>query len=443
MNNQGPTQEICHRFLILASNGNVGDYAMLSNVVRRLRARFDGCEIDVLAARRVDYDELPGVRVFTYGEDHFSSGGGSIVRMIERLPKGRRLAMMLRCAVVVLAARSRGKWIHKRLWTEDCRALIETLAGASCIISCGGGYLNSLWWAQELWPKCACYAAGTAMGKPVVLSGQGIGPITSRADRIMLKWGLRGATWISLREKGEGEGYIKSLGVSPNILGVAGDDAVDLPVCTRERINEILLHEGIDRNRETVMMNARLAGYSQTCCDGHTVLLASLADRLIEQNGWQVVFIALSFEDLGGADDRAAASAVSTCMRNRDDVRIVMGKYSPSEIKGIMGLCTVAFGMSYHFAVFALTQGIPCFTLYDTEYYRLKCSGLYSQIGRDEWFQPLNEQGVSTVLALAELEKDDAGDTREHLRNRTGEMIGRVDSVYDRIESLLQSGAPQ
>ncbi|MHB1456441.1 MAG: polysaccharide pyruvyl transferase family protein [Armatimonadota bacterium] len=428
------------RFLILASDGNIGDYAMLSCVIKRLRFHYPKCQISILANSLSDYIDLPDISIFTYGNNYFSLTNRFFDSIHHQFSNKNRLSMLFRYFNIRYAAKIHKKWYYRKLWGADCRSLIDLLGSFSCIIASGGGYLNSIWWAEELWRKCIYMSAGIVMGIPVILSGQGIGPITTRLDKYILKAGIKQANWISLRGKGESEDNLLQLGIPANKFDVVGDDAVDLSICSDSRLKEIMAIEGICLDHSTIVVNARLTRYS---CEGNLKekqVFAAFLDQIIEKYHYHIVFVPLSYDDVGGTDDRASALEIIKFMQHHDATYRVMGRYRPDEIKAIVGVGDMAFGMSYHFAVFALTQGIPCFSFYCNEYYRLKYCGLYTQFGNNNWYHQLNEDGIKICLTQIDSITPRLSDIPQELTNYTAKMNKRVDEIYSQISSMISTG---
>lgn len=427
-------------FVLLAAdegNLNIGDQAMYVNVCRRLKRHFPKCRIVAVGRQLGRSVDVAGVDRVAYGHEHFSSAGGRMMRWVERLPKGVRLASLIRYWFFLCCARTRGKWYHRLLWNRDCRDAVEMLASADLVLSCGGGYLTSLWWREVLWVKCALYCAASILGKPVVLSGQGIGPVTARLDRWVLKMGLCSADFVGLREEGEAGRYLAALGIPEDKFAVTGDDAVDLPTCGQGRLSEILEAEGIDLDRPVLVANFRSTAYSHRYVGGQYQRFGAVLDQLVEKHRCQIVFVPFCYDEDGRADDRTAAFDVTKHMRNRNATRIVMGRYTPEEIKGLVSIGEIAVGVSYHFAVFSLTQGIPCLTLFDNEYYRMKFTGLYGHFGCRPWHFAMDDAGVDALLTEVDTVLCRHAQEKSDLLGCTCAMVQRVDSVYDRIEALL------
>ena len=83
--------------------------------------------------------------------------------------------------------------------------MLDELADADLLFNVGGGNINSVIPA-ELYRKCTMHLAARAVGIPVVISGQTIGPFTRRTDRLMARMALNGVRMITLRDRGTSRG---------------------------------------------------------------------------------------------------------------------------------------------------------------------------------------------------------------------------------------------
>ncbi len=80
-----------------------------------------------------------------------------------------------------------------------------------------------------------------------------------------------------------------------------------------------------------------------------------------------------------------------------DDL-IEMDSLTPETIKGIIGRCCFTIGMSYHFNVFSLSQGVPSAAIYLDEYYKIKNLGLYKAFGNPKLVFKIPETPPSELL---------------------------------------------
>ena len=417
-------------------NRNAGDQAMFLGLVSRLRTRVPNCRITSLSRHPSGVLDIEGVERYYGAYDYLLAERGPLTRRFEGLvPRFRKPILLWRGLLLVLAARLMRIGVSPFFVSKSAKSLLRLLRDSSLLISCGGGYLNTIWTFDSLCPFSIVYRAAACLGRPVVLSGQGIGPITARMDRRVLRWGLGCANKIGLREAGEGFAYLKSLGLPEDRLAETGDDAAGLEACGAADVARILAKEMAPSDKPIITAQFRLTSHTKSYANEYQQF-ADLLDQIIERMGCHVLFVPIGYSP--DADDRLAAYAVTMRMRSRTSTSVVTGEYRPEVIKALVGLGKVAVGVSYHFGVFALTQGVPFFALYENEYYRLKFTGLYGHFGRPDWYVPFTSLDVDAEAdRICSVARDREALSRD-LLSRSREMENRVDAHYDYIAGLIR-----
>lgn len=105
-------------------------------------------------------------------------------------------------------------------------ARLQDYAGADVVVSAGGTYLVDNY---RLAPRLVEFLVVLALGRPLVFFTQSIGPLTGRRDRFMLRWIMRRATLVMVRDNRSRQEVI-SLGVPPRRLITCPDAAFALGV---------------------------------------------------------------------------------------------------------------------------------------------------------------------------------------------------------------------
>lgn len=414
-------------------NSNIGDQAMFLQLVNNIRSRIPDCRIVSLSRKPQTVMNIPGIDRLYGAYDFLLAERGFFSRLLEReIPRSRKMILIWRTALFLLAAHFM-KWRLPAFFvSSSARKALKTLNNSALVLSCGGGYLNTIWTYESLWPYCIFYRAAASLGKPVVLSGQGIGPINTRLDRAILRWGLKRADLISLRELGEGRDYLESIGISGEKIVEAGDDAASLQVCDSAELASVCRSEGIPTDKTIITAQFRLTSHTRSYSTEFGEF-AKVLDRIIEREDCHIVFVPIAYSEC--SDDRLAAFAVKMHMKHKENTTIVTGNHRPEVIKALIGMGRAAIGVSYHFGVFALTQGVPFFAVYENEYYRLKFSGLYGHFGSPDWYMSF-ENAVPDEFALRVSSVIGDNSIRQRLLDHAVKIRVQVDSVYDRIAEL-------
>lgn len=235
----------------------------------------------------------------------------------------------------------------------------------------GGGNLTDTF-PQELWARILLMHAFAVQKKPVLLTGQQIGPFATRHAAAPLLRVVRSAAFVGLREPGASVDWCNRAGLGETQFGVMGDDSLGLPVARADAIDNLLARHDL-RADEFLAVNLRFAAYSPLH-RRHLGDLARLVSFLAERYRLPVVVVpvALNPFDSDVESGRLLADALPDC-----DVRVLPGgELTPELVKGLLKMSRGAVGMSYHFCLFALSQGVPAVALYDGAYYCQKAEGL-------------------------------------------------------------------
>lgn len=398
---------------------NLGDQAMLAEVARRYRSTGLPVRFTVLCHLPECVSPMPAAQLSTALADWFRVPQ-HLQRFTQRIPRVRRAWFRWRGKQLVRAAARRGAPTAGEL-----PALLRT---ADAVHLYGGGCLNSLWPDAACWPFCYLLQAAHAAGKPVYVTGQGLGPLHSEEDRALVRSALHGARLVTIREAGDANPLLTSLFGPAQQPRPDGDDAVSLAPCTPERAEAILAQEVPPTPRPLLAVHYRHIEYVGVA-DAELLALARLLDRLIAELNLHVVFIPMQYAE--GNDDGVGAFRLWRHLQLRHHATVLAGPLTASETRGVVGRCAAAIGFSYHFALFALAEGLPTVGLYQSEYYRLKMLGLFRQFAAEEWAVPVAEQARVPELLQQALRAPEPIALRH--RRQAAAMENRVSDTFTEI----------
>lgn len=162
-----------------------------------------------------------------------------------------------------------------------------------------------------------------------------------------------------------GRDHLVEYGVSADRITVAADVAWLLESCDSTFGQERLRTWGFDPGRPLLGVNiaAELFAESPTL----TEAMATALDAWIDASDGQVAFFV---NDVSEVADRDLAAAISLTknMRRTDRARPVPNEYfSPQQMMSLIGCCEQTISMHYHFCVYSALQGIPFFTIHNTD----------------------------------------------------------------------------
>lgn len=263
---------------------------------------------------------------------------------------------------------------------EPAGSLGDYCAPFDALLVAGGGNITDTF-AWGLVQRVGLIRTFAEQRKPAVLTGQQIGPFTSRHSALLTARALRRASFVGVREPTASLDHVRSMGVHRHAL--MGDDSFGLAV-DGERAVSLLRAAGLEP-RKFLAVNVRAASYVPEV-ERHWNLIADLVRSLHERTGLPILVVAVA---MGGkkSDIRSGhvlREAVGDC------VVVLEGEdLSASAIKGVMGLAYGAVGVSYHFCTFALNQGVSAVCISDGAYYNQKGDGIASFWGDARLSLPL------------------------------------------------------
>lgn len=351
-----------------SSSDNLGDTAMLDGAVRELTKISPKNKLAVVTNpnARTNIWELNNVRFQQIKELEIKTP-------VDRLPKGSLRAAARKVTPSWLVRWWLGRDARHFLDVSDprCDELREFCANFDALHIVGGGNLNDVF-PHELFRRCALLLTFAEQGKPIVLTGQQLGPFFSSNSRRILERTLRLASFVGLRELGDSLTFCQVAKIRHH--EVMGDDSFGLRPESDHIVSKILSRYGV-RQGEFVALNLRIAPYAKLA-PSLFKKAGALADEIINQTGKPllIVPVALNEED----SDVSTGKQLSRFMRNSSKVAVVEDTYeiTPALVKGILSKAFGAVGSSYHFCMFALSQGVPTVCINDGAYYSQKARGL-------------------------------------------------------------------
>ena len=228
-----------------------------------------------------------------------------------------------------------------------------------------------------------------ALGKPLVLLPQTIGPFRSRIARWLGAFILRHAHKIYARDE-EGVLAARAMlkGVNPSKAAFSFDLAFQLP-SIKPAVIPVWLGQR-EEGRPLVGINVSgllyRGGYSQNNMFGlrtdYRTLVRLIIERLLNHRGARVML----FPHVYGPEhdvenDGAACAAMFADLQNQggDRLHLLEGRYDQHEIKHLIGGCDFVLGSRMHACIAALSQHVPAVGLA----YSDKFSGVLRSIGME------------------------------------------------------------
>ncbi|WP_100810606.1 polysaccharide pyruvyl transferase family protein [Microbacterium sp. BR1] len=330
---------------------HIGDEAMFEALRDEMRAR--GVELIAVSAE-------PAESADRYGIDAVPRIGFAGLS---------RDAADARMREVVAAAKH-----PSSLGTDDsAREIIDAVSATDGVVIAGGGNLASRW-PVHIYERVTLAAIASELGRPVVVTGQTLGPDLIDADRALLAPALRAARLVGVRET-------RSLALAAD-LGVAARVGVDDASFLGDRDPGTDDEPDASAPPSGVLVSLSLAlGGAQR--DETVARLARLIDHAAELTGEPVAFHA----HFGPLDPISPARGDAVL---HDEVRARMTSPSrviptgdPRAAARLARSSALLITGRYHPAVFAAPAGVPVVGLVADDYTRIKQLGVLAHWGQD------------------------------------------------------------
>ena len=245
---------------------------------------------------------------------------------------------------------------------------LRLIADSDAIFVSGVGLFNDTFGARvgAIWALVMRLA--NILGKPVVVSGQQIGPLNSLLPHVIAKWGLQVASVVGVRDPISLRNAVK-LGIPASKVVLTGDDAWDLKASRNDEIMPLL--RGIGISDQFVAAQVRFDRATQWT-DADAPTLALMIDHLCVLCDAPALFLRTHYAS--DKDDLDAARAVQAHMKSVS--YLMEEELSAGQTKAIIGFARAGIGVSYHFCVFSCSSGVNTIGLYRSAYMNQKMRGL-------------------------------------------------------------------
>jgi len=319
---------------------HIGDEAMFEAMLDGLRDRGLG-EVTAISAAPAETAERYGVAAI----DRMGFAG-TRAEMLERLDA-------VRATVGGASILPSG---------DPARTVVEAVAEADAVVIAGGGNLASNWPAH-VFERAGLAAAAERLGRPLVVSGQTLGPWLDAPERALVAGLLRSARLVGVRERASLR-LARELGVADGRLAANRDDASFLAAGGR----------GPDPHEPflLVSLSLHLGGLPR---DETVRGLAAALDRLANRAEAPVRF----HPHFGSLDPSVDAGDEVLHAEVRDAMRAPAQLLQPGDPRSAARLAREAAMLvtsRYHPAVFAAPAGVPVAALSADGYTEVKLRGV-------------------------------------------------------------------
>lgn len=249
----------------------------------------------------------------------------------------------------------------------DVRALSAAIAGSDLVVWGGGGLLQDHWHvpAEELFldPRGGIPAylrvplLAAARGRPCIVYGQGVGPLTEPESRRLVGLALSRVDAITVRDAASAD-LLRACGITGLPILTTADPVVSIRPAPAERGRELLAGAGLDPARGPV-----LAVIPRIPPDGDVSWLDPLCTALKDvafRTGASILLV--PFDPEKGGDARACRDIAARLLPSLP-VAILDGWHAAEDVAACLGLCALTVATRLHGLYLSVLSGTPVVAL--------------------------------------------------------------------------------
>ena len=240
--------------------------------------------------------------------------------------------------------------------------VIKAIVKSDIILSGGGTLIQNGTSTRSLLYYLTIIKMAKFFKKKVMLYSNGIGPVTGKINRKLVKMVVNNVDLITLREEFSKQDLL-DMGVKKPQMHITADASFTLKSISDEASKDILLKEGVPFDKEIVGISVR-AWNKAKGGDKYIKEIAKACDSIIEQNK-NVLFIPME-------QPKDIEISKKVMYEMKKDSYILKNSYKPDEILGIIGQMNLIVGMRLHTLLFSASKKVPMIgIIYDPkiEYY--------------------------------------------------------------------------
>ena len=223
----------------------------------------------------------------------------------------------------------------------------KAIKQSDALVFGGGSLLQDHTSTRSLMYYTTIIKMAKRFNKPVMIYANGIGPVVRPKNRERVRRAVESVKIVTLRDNGSLD-ELRSMGVTREDIVVTGDPVYAMTVPSEAECREIIDSAGIAATRPYAVFAVR-SGYGG---EAVSTQLASLADRIYTELGFDIVFLAIQ-----PVVDIAVSREVAAKMQS--PAIIPERSFTARELVGLLKNARFAVSMRLHMLIFAERAGTP------------------------------------------------------------------------------------
>ena len=227
------------------------------------------------------------------------------------------------------------------------RDVFHAIRKCDVLLSGGGSLLQDSTSTRSLMYYLSITAMAKMLRKKVMLYANGIGPVSGKRNRRLVKQVVNKADLITLREENSYEELL-SMGVNPKKCFVTADPVFTMDGIGKEESRALLEAEGVPMDKPLVVVSVR----NWKDMDKFIGRFAEMCDTIVEKYDRNIVFLGMQMPH-----DITVSEKVRAKMKQ--NAYILKNNHSPYEVMGIISQADFILSMRLHTLIFAARQCVP------------------------------------------------------------------------------------
>jgi colanic acid/amylovoran biosynthesis protein len=406
---------------------NLGEQARLRSSLKMLKKMDVGIEFTLLSHN------------FEVDSRLLGNDGVTIIRAPwQRNPRQRlNLALMAGAAILAVIKYSLFRLLNGVLKIP----LKGKLQGYDAFMELSGITFSEYVYTESfIYSSYLLFLFGLVMGIPIICFAQTIGPVKGRLKRTLVRFLLNRTRLITLRDENS-KSHLENLAINKPRIEVTADPAFLLEPVNREKVQEILINNGIkNNNRPLIAVSPSPQPFAapDTAHGGSFSLewlhqegicklsqiyiekMVSVVDWLTGYLGATVLFIPQS--TIPQDDDREVIEKIMAKVNGGECIRQITTDLNAEEAMAIIRECDLLISLRMHFNIFAACVNVPSVAIIATNSPRTP--GVLRMAGLEQYVCNILKQDVDDIINVI----NDAWKNRERIREMLKYRIPLVQS---------------
>jgi polysaccharide pyruvyl transferase WcaK-like protein len=253
-----------------------------------------------------------------------------------------------------------------------------TIKDCDAVIISGMGALNDRFSSHGIYRCAQVIKIATSMNKPVIITGNGIGPINRYINKLVLLYAIKDVNRVYVRDRVDSKKELQKIGYKGKIIETVDDSFfLELNHDNISFAEKILKEYGLKKGR-FVILNIHEWDNKLTEKDFEKIKLS-----ITKLRGYNVFLLPNYFQK--GKDDRIILKKLHKYFNNKNII-LLDKKITAKQSSAICSMAKFSIATRYHTGVFSLNNNIPTILLcLDNDYYVQKMLGVLNYYDLEEF----------------------------------------------------------